>query len=59
MHNTCKGGHSHQLVVQYPKFLLKIDHQQNDNPKYPQLCTNRKKEKEKSKERRVGIIIPG
>jgi len=44
-----KGLHSHLFAPQYPKFLLKMDHQHQNNPKYPQLCTKRKKEKKKEK----------
>ena len=46
-----KGDHSHQLALQYPNFLLKIDHQQNHNSKYPKLCRKRKKEKKDKKKR--------
>ena len=44
MHNTTKGDHN-QLSSTNPQFLLKIDHPHNHNPKYPQLCTKRKKKK--------------
>ena len=40
-HNTSKAYHS-QLGSRNLKFLLKIDHLHNHNPKYPQLSPRRK-----------------
>jgi len=38
---------------QIPKLILNVDHQQNHNSKYPQLCTKRKKENKNEKKERV------
>jgi len=53
-----KSDHS-QLGSINPKFHLKIDHSDNYNPKYQQLCIKKKERKEKGQEKKVGTIILG
>jgi len=60
MNKTCKTNkddHS-QIGSTTLKFHLKINHPNNDNPEYPQLCTKKKQRKEKRAEKGVGTIIP-
>ena len=45
-HKTDKGDHNRLGLTNHPKLLFKIDHQQNDNPKYPKLCTKKEKKED-------------
>ena len=51
MHKNNKGGHSHQSAQQYPKFHLKVDHQQKHNlistTKHNIISTTKQKQKER------------